>query len=118
MRDYYQILGVKENASQEEIKHAFHQLAYKYHPDRPGGNEDKFKEINEAYQTLNDPKKRAQYDAMRQGGFDFGRAGGYPGAGANDFQVSMISLTSVLILASSETLAPFLVIVSGEERRN
>lgn len=91
MRDYYQILGLKENASQEEIKRAFHQLAYKYHPDRPGGNEEKFKEINEAYQTLNDPKKRAQYDSMRQGGFDFNNFNGYQGAsprgfsGFNDF---------------------------------
>ncbi|MCX6737685.1 MAG: DnaJ domain-containing protein, partial [Candidatus Parcubacteria bacterium] len=51
MQDYYKTLGIKENASQEEIKRAFHQLAYKHHPDRPGGNEDKFKEINEAYQN-------------------------------------------------------------------
>ncbi|HPR91413.1 MAG TPA: DnaJ domain-containing protein [Candidatus Paceibacterota bacterium] len=85
MRDYYQTLGIKENASQEEIKRAFHQLAYKYHPDRPGGDEDKFKEINEAYQTLNDPQKRAQYDAMRRGGFDFSGTNGYQGEAARGF---------------------------------
>jgi molecular chaperone DnaJ len=85
MQDYYKILGIKENANQEEIKRAFHQLAYKHHPDRPGGNEDKFKEINEAYQNLNDPKKRAQYDSMRQGGFNFGGFNNYSGAGSGGF---------------------------------
>ncbi len=85
MQDYYKTLGIKENASQEEIKRAFHQLAYKHHPDRPGGNEDKFKEINEAYQNLSDPKKRAQYDAMRQGGFNFNGFNNYSGAEANGF---------------------------------
>lgn len=85
MQDYYKTLGIKENASQEEIKRAFHLLAYKHHPDRPGGNEDKFKEINEAYQNLNDPKKRAQYDAMRKGGFDFNGFNNYSGGAANGF---------------------------------
>src|SRR3990167_2507578 len=59
--DYYQILGITKNASQEEIKKAFHKLAHKYHPDK-GCDEKKFKEINEAYQVLSDAKKRAQYD--------------------------------------------------------
>lgn len=85
MRDYYQILGLKENASQEEIKRAFHQLAYKYHPDRPGGNEEKFKEINEAYQNLNDPKKRAQYDNSKKGGFDFNSFSGNQATGTSGF---------------------------------
>jgi len=65
MKDYYQILGVPRNASQEEIKKAFRRLALKYHPDRNQGNkeaEEKFKEINEAYAVLGDPEKRAQYD--------------------------------------------------------
>ena len=71
MKDYYQILGVPENASEEEIRRAFFELAKKYHPDR-GGDEEKFKEINEAYQVLSNKEKRAQYDAQRKGqGFWF-----------------------------------------------
>lgn len=62
MKNYYEILGVKSTASQEEIKKAFHVLAHKHHPDKPGGNEGKFKECNEAYQTLCDPQKRSVYD--------------------------------------------------------
>ncbi len=59
--DYYEVLGVAKTASQDEIKKAFHKLAHKYHPDK-GGDEKKFKEINEAYQVLSDKEKRAQYD--------------------------------------------------------
>lgn len=60
--DYYQVLGVTKNATQEEIKKAYRKLAHKYHPDKPGGNEGKFKELNEAYQILSNPQKRSQYD--------------------------------------------------------
>ena len=59
--DYYEVLGITKSASQEEIKKAFHKLAHKYHPDK-GGDEKKFKEINEAYQVLSDKQKREQYD--------------------------------------------------------
>jgi len=59
--DYYEILGVTKSATQEDIKKAFHKLAHKYHPDK-GGDEKKFKEINEAYQVLSDKQKREQYD--------------------------------------------------------
>jgi molecular chaperone DnaJ len=62
MPDYYEILGLKKNATKEEIKRAYRRLAHKYHPDKPGGDEKKFKEINEAYQVLSDDKKRAEYD--------------------------------------------------------
>ncbi len=65
MKDYYDILGVSRNATGEEIKKRFRELAIKYHPDRNPDNteaEEKFKEINEAYSVLSDPKKRAQYD--------------------------------------------------------
>ncbi|MEM0465301.1 MAG: molecular chaperone DnaJ [Candidatus Pacearchaeota archaeon] len=64
-KDYYKILGVSKDASQEDIKKAFRQLARKYHPDVNQGNkeaEEKFKEINEAFQVLSNPEKRAQYD--------------------------------------------------------
>ena len=84
--DYYDILGVHKNASKEEIKKAYHNLAHKYHPDKTKGDDKKFKEINEAYQVLSDDKKRAEYDAYgrtfsAQGGpaggwdFDFGGQG-------------------------------------------
>lgn len=75
-KDYYEILGVSKNASQEEIKKAYYRLAHKYHPDK-GGDEEKFKEINEAYQVLSNPQKRQQYDAF---GYTFEEAY-QPGAG-------------------------------------
>ncbi|MDO8436414.1 MAG: molecular chaperone DnaJ [bacterium] len=60
-KDYYQILGVSKSASEEEIKKAYRKLAHQYHPDK-GGDEKKFKEINEAYQILSDKEKKGQYD--------------------------------------------------------
>ncbi len=66
-KDYYQILGVSRNATQEEIKSAFRKLAMKYHPDKNPGNKEaeaKFKEINEAYEVLSDPQKRKLYDSL------------------------------------------------------
>ena len=69
MKDYYEILGVGKDASQEEIKKAFRSLAHKYHPDKKGGDEAKFKEITEAYSVLSDPKKRKTHD---MGGSSFG----------------------------------------------
>jgi DnaJ-class molecular chaperone len=85
-KNYYDILGVSENASQEEIKKAFRNLAKKYHPDRNKGDktaEAKFKEISEAYETLSDPKKRQEYDTMRKyGAFaGAGQSGGFSGSG-------------------------------------
>jgi DnaJ-class molecular chaperone len=73
-KDYYRILGLNENASEAEIKRAYRKLAFQYHPDRNPGNtkqaEEKFKEINEAYEVLSDPSKRQQYDQFRRFGFD------------------------------------------------
>lgn len=69
-KDYYKILGIDKNASQEEIKKTFRHLARKYHPDVAGKeSEEKFKEINEAFQVLNDPQKRAQYDQFGSAAF-------------------------------------------------
>lgn len=78
-KDYYDILGVKKNAAQKEIKKAYRRLAKEYHPDlnKDGGSEEKFKRIAEAYEVLSDPDKRAQYDRFGHAGpdqqFDFGR---------------------------------------------
>jgi molecular chaperone DnaJ len=75
-KDYYEILGVPRSASDDDIKKAFRKLARKHHPDT-GGTEERFKEINEAYEALSDPEKRKQYD-------QFGQyySGGFPGGGA------------------------------------
>ena len=83
MADYYSLLGVKKSASKDDIKKAYRKLAHKHHPDKKDGNEDKFKEVNEAYQILSDDKKRAQYDQFGSAAFS-GGAGG-PGAGGFDF---------------------------------
>lgn len=95
-KDYYKILGVARNATKDDVKKAYRKLAHLYHPDKQGGSEERFKEINEAYQVLGDEQKRAQYDQFGrvfegaspfgQGGFDFGRAGGFNfGDGFKDF---------------------------------
>ena len=66
-KDYYKILGVDKNASQDDIKKAYRKLARKYHPDANPDNpeaEEKFKEIGEAYEVLKDPQKRARYDQL------------------------------------------------------
>ncbi|XOQ25856.1 MAG: Chaperone protein DnaJ [Mitsuokella multacida] len=86
-RDYYEVLGVDKSADEKEIKRAYKKLARKYHPDlnpdNPKEAEEKFKEINEAYDVLKDPKKRAQYDQFGAGAFD--GTGGFNGAGAGGF---------------------------------
>ncbi len=82
-RDYYEVLGVKKNASKDEIKSAYRKLAKTYHPDnKETGNEAKFKEVQEAYDVLYDDQKRATYDQFGHAAFE--QAGGNPGA--NPFQ--------------------------------
>lgn len=86
MKDYYKILGVSRNASQDEVKKAFFKLAQKHHPDK-GGDSNKFKEINEAYQILGDKEKRSQYDRFGTAfeGSPFGAGGqGSPFSGGFD----------------------------------
>lgn len=82
-KSYYDILGVKKNASADEIKKAFRKLAQKHHPDA-GGDEEQFKQINEAYEVLSDPEKKAQYDRFGTVG-NFGQqpGGGWPGGWGN-----------------------------------
>src|SRR5689334_15968082 len=81
-RDYYEVLGVSKSASADEIKKAFRKAAVKYHPDKAGGDETKFKEINEAYEVLKDQQKRQRYDQFGHAGVG-GNSGG--GAGGNPF---------------------------------
>lgn len=88
-KDYYKILGVEKSASEEDIKKAYRKLAHKYHPDKSGGDDKRFKEINEAYQVLSDKEKRLRYDRFGTAeqfgpgagtpGWDFGFSGGNGG---------------------------------------
>lgn len=85
-RDYYEVLGVSKNASDDEIKKAYRKLAVKYHPDKNPGDKEaeaRFKEINEAHDVLSDKQKRARYDQFGHAGV--GGASGNPFAGGNPF---------------------------------
>ena len=102
-RSFYDILGVSKNATTEQIKKEFRKLSLKYHPDKPNGDEEKFKEINEAYQTLSNDEKRRQYDNKNpgnyfnrnnRGGFNhpmYSSGGGFNGYPMNDMFSSMFN---------------------------
>lgn len=80
-RDYYEVLGVSKDASADEIKKAFRRKAIEFHPDKQGGDEAKFKEVNEAYEVLKDPSKKQRYDQFGHAG-----VGGNGGMGGNPFE--------------------------------
>ncbi|MDH5695105.1 MAG: molecular chaperone DnaJ [Dehalococcoidia bacterium] len=84
-RDYYEVLGIDRNATDEEIRRAFRKLAFQYHPDHNRGDKtgEKFKEVNEAYEVLSDPEKRVAYDRFGHGG-----AEGFFGRGFEGFEFS------------------------------
>ena len=84
-RDYYEVLGVSKGASADEIKKAFRRQAVQHHPDKEGGDESKFKEINEAYEVLKDPSKRQRYDQFGHAGVGGAAGGGDPFAGFGGF---------------------------------
>lgn len=83
MKDYYNILGLERGASKEEVKKAFRKMAAKYHPDKQTGDEEKYKEVTEAYAVLGDEKKKAEYDTYGQ---SFNGAGGFGGFDFSGFQ--------------------------------
>lgn len=84
-RDYYEVLGVSKSASADEIKKAFRKAAVQHHPDKEGGDEAKFKEINEAYEVLKDAQKRQRYDQFGHAGVG-GASGGGGYGGGNPFE--------------------------------
>src|SRR5882672_1631619 len=91
-RDYYEVLGLEREASEDEIKKAYRKVAFQFHPDRNPGDptaEAKFKEATEAYEVLRDAQKRARYD-------QFGHAGMGGGAGPQGFDVSGFDLADAL----------------------
>ena len=97
-RDYYEVLGVDKNASEDEIKRAYKKLARKYHPDMNPGDkeaEEKFKEINEANEVLSDPEKKARYDQFGHAGVDPNYGAGGPGGGFGGFDMGDIDLGDI-----------------------
>lgn len=104
MKDYYQILGLEKGASKDEVKKAFRKMAAKYHPDKASGDEEKYKEVTEAYAVLGDEKKKAEYDTYGQsfsgaggagfGGFDFSGFQGAQGFGGQNMEFDINDIFS------------------------
>ncbi|MCZ2392213.1 MAG: DnaJ domain-containing protein, partial [Acidobacteria bacterium] len=88
-KDYYAILGVQKNATEDEIKKSFRRLAHEHHPDK-GGDPQKFKDVNEAFQVLGDKEKRAKYDRFGSAAFEQGGFGGAHGfSGFDGFNINV-----------------------------
>jgi DnaJ-class molecular chaperone len=115
-KDYYQILGLQKGASKDEVKKAFRKKAAEHHPDKKTGNEEKYKEVTEAYSVLGDEKKKAEYDTYGQSFNGAGGGGGNPfgGGGLADSSkvewtlistISFLNLDSVGEVASSNSVA-------------
>lgn len=102
-RDYYETLSVKRAAAPDEIKRAYRKLAQKYHPDKSGGDEQKFKEVNEAYAVLSNPKKREEYDRFGHVGADSGS--GFGGFNGFDFDFGMGGLGDIFSQMFESALA-------------
>lgn len=100
-RDYYEVLGIGKDASADEIKKAFRRAAIQYHPDKEGGDEAKFKEVNEAYEVLKDPSKRQRYDQFGHAGVGGSAAsdgnpfGGFGGGQSANFDFGDLGLGDI-----------------------
>ena len=104
-RDYYEILGVAKNASEEDIKKAYRKLAMKHHPDRNQGDaskaaEEKFKEAKEAYEMLSDAQKRAAYDQYGHAGVDPNRGAGAGAEGYGGFAEALAIFLAICLVSS------------------